>query len=573
LLANLPVARSPSARNLFFVVAACTAAMLLWAHNLALSGQFRGLTTIYFVLFTYFDTSAAMCALVILVFAIFVPGRFSFRPLLRWVGEHPLLVAALTLAVFCAGALLAYRDHPLAMDEYAQFFQSQVFASGHLSGRFPAPLLDWLIPRGFQNFFLAVSPATGQVASSYWPSFSLLLTPFTWLGVPWLCNPLISALTLLVIHRLALELFADTEAAGLAVLLTVASPVFFANGISYYSMPAHLLANCTYALLLLAPTSRKAFLAGVLGSIALTIHNPVPHALFALPFMAWVATRPGGVRLLFWLCVGYLPLCLVLGVGWFWFLDHLSHEIAAAHADRWVPSGSQRLSSVFAFPGGTVFLARTIGVMKVWLWAVPVLVALALMGAWKMRRDLRCWLLVSPALLTLLGYLFVPVDQGHGWGFRYFHSAWVALPLLAVAALKPFVGRTSETPQRDTDDLRTFVVACALLSLTLGVGLRAKQIHEFISDDLDQLPAYTGAEPRVVFLDTATAFYGADLVQNDPWLRGNVIHMLSQGEAANAEVMREHFPKFHPVFEDVHGTVWSAGPSQIVRRPPPMRAQ
>ena len=32
-------------------------------------------------------------------------------------------------------------------------------------------------------------------------------------------------------------------------------------------------------------------------------------------------------------------------------------------------------------------------------------------------------------------FLFVWADQGHGWGFRYFHSAWLALPLLATAFL------------------------------------------------------------------------------------------------------------------------------------------
>ncbi|MGG2305238.1 hypothetical protein ACE4Z6_27835, partial [Salmonella enterica] len=82
--------------------------------------------------------------------------------------------------------------------------------------------------------------------------------------------------------------------AGLAILLTVASPVFFANGISYYSMPAHLFANALYALLLIDPTPRRAFAAGLLGSIALTLHNPVPHLLFALPWIGWLALRPGG---------------------------------------------------------------------------------------------------------------------------------------------------------------------------------------------------------------------------------------------------------------------------------------
>jgi len=84
-------------------------------------------------------------------------------------------------------------------------------------------------------------------------------------------------------NRLAKRLFQSVEAAGLVTLFTVASPVFFADGISYYSMTAHMLANALFALLLLQPTTKRLIAAGIVGSFALSLHNPVPHALFALP--------------------------------------------------------------------------------------------------------------------------------------------------------------------------------------------------------------------------------------------------------------------------------------------------
>ncbi len=129
---------------------------------------------------------------------------------------NPLRSRSSARLLLALGTLVIYHNHPLSMDEYAAYFQSRVFAAGRLHGRFPVELLDWLIPRGFQDYFLNVSRATGSVAEAYWPGFALLLTPFMWAGVPWLCNPVISALTLLVIHRLALELFDNREAAGFA---------------------------------------------------------------------------------------------------------------------------------------------------------------------------------------------------------------------------------------------------------------------------------------------------------------------------------------------------------------------
>ena len=90
-------------------------------------------------------------------------------------------------------------------------------------------------------------------------------------------------------------------------------------------MPAHLLANTVYALLLIDATPRRALAAGVLGSMSLTLHNPVPHLLFALPWIASMMWRPGERHLIGSLVIGYLPGCLVLGVGWFLFCNALVH--------------------------------------------------------------------------------------------------------------------------------------------------------------------------------------------------------------------------------------------------------
>ncbi len=554
MLANLPVVRSRATAALFLASAAITVAVLLWARGL---NDSPGLTPIFYMLFTDFDYHGAGGLLLVLAAAVFVPSYVPFRPLLRAVGEHPVRMALLTTGVLAAGALFVYLDHPLAMDEYAQLFQSHVFAAGHLTGRFPPALLDWLIPKGFQDYFLDISPTSGQVASAYWPSFALLLTPFSWLGIPWACNPVISGLTIATVHRLALRIFDDVESAGLVVLLTAASPVFFADGISYYSMPAHLLANALYALLLVQPTAARAFAAGVVGSIALTLHNPVPHFLFAVPWLMWMARRPDGTRMVAYLCAGYLPLCLLLGVGWFAFLAHLAHEgthVASATAQE---QSLMRALSVFAPPTATVALARLIGLAKIWVWAVPGILALALVGAWKWRRQPVCRLLAISALLTFVGYLFVPVDQGHGWGYRYFHSAWFALPILAAAALKRLPAGEAVRPL-EGEDTRTFVVACTLFCLLGGVGLRAFQIHQFISHDLKQVPAYRGTEQRVVIIDPLFSFYGQDLVQNDPFLRGPVVRMISHGVEADRKMMHEYFPQMHRVYMDKHGSVWSA---------------
>jgi hypothetical protein len=565
-----PVMRSSGPRLLFVVSATVTAGILFWMHSLRLAGEIKGLTTIFYDLFAFEDYGATVCEMLILGLAVFVAGRPSARKVLRLAGENPGIIAVLSAVALSAGTLLVYHDHPFSMDEYTAYFQSQIFAAGHLTGQFPIAQMDWLLPHKFQNFFISVSPTTGQLASNYWPAHALIMAPFTAVGIPWALNPILSALTALVIHRLAIHMFADVEAAGLALLLTVASPVFFGMGISYYSMPAHLLANCLYALLLVRPNSWRALIAGFVGSIALCLHNPVPHALFALPWLIWISTRPGGMRLFALMCVGYLPLCALLGVGWAEFTIQLrSSALWAAHSTPLDPLQIAR--GAFAVPTSTVWLARAIGIAKVWVWAVPGVMILAGCGAYRWRRNRLCALFAASALTTLLVYLFIPPDQGHGWGYRYFQSAWMALPLLATAALFRPVDldttiQNSVTPQSRTfEDAEThaYVVACIVLTLVLGVGQRLLQIQSLLAYDLAQLPHYPGTERHVVILNTEPMFYGADLVQNDPWLRGNVIRMASHGPEADRQMMARYYPDMHQVFADRYGWVWSAKPSPM----------
>ena len=492
---STPAARLAGPRVLFLLSATVTAAVLLWTYEMRLAGNVHGLSNSFFVLFAGYDYPGAACALFILTAGLLGTRYLPARRFVHWSGDQPIVIAIITASLLALGTLVIYHNHPLAMDEYAAYFQSRVFAAGRLHGRFPAPQLDWLIPRGFQDYFLNVSRVTGSVAETYWPGFALLLTPFTWGGVPWLCNPVISAVTLLVIHRLALEMFGDREAAAFALFLTIASPVIFVNGISYYSMPAHLLANSLFALLLVRPTPLRAAAAGIVGSLALTLHNPVPHMLFAAPWLVWVAARRGGMRLFTSLIAGYLPLCLLLGMGWFLFSGHLLREGLVSAAGSVAPwHRLQHMLEIFSLPDATVVLARLVGIAKTWVWAVPGLMILAAAGAVRWRRDTLCRLFTASALLTLFGYFLVPVDQGHGWGYRYFHSAWMALPLLATGALfRPVRIRSdagSHSRLFEDGETKNFVATCMLLTLVFGVGFRAWQVEDFMARDVSQVPLY-----------------------------------------------------------------------------------
>ena len=238
---------------------------------------------IFELLFRRNEPAAAWLALGIIAAAAVaararVPERFLVS---RLAADPRAFVAGVTL-VLAVSSLLVYRAHPLSMDEYAPLFQARVFARFRLAAQVPPELVPRLIPP--IRWFIEASPA-GAMLSGYWPGFALLLTPFVWLGCPWLLNPLLGGATLLLVSRLARRLWPGTDAAGWAVLFTAASPAFFVNAISFYSMAAHLAASLCFATLVL---EGRLLLAGTVGSVALSLHNPFPHTLFALPFLGWI---------------------------------------------------------------------------------------------------------------------------------------------------------------------------------------------------------------------------------------------------------------------------------------------
>jgi hypothetical protein len=548
---NTPAQLTASRLLWWCLGAAALLQFLLWRW-----GEIEQFTPIFRYLLAAHDTHGNVLLGVLAVCAYLLRRRPQAIAAARAAADHPWAFAAVMFVFSCAGSLVAYHGYPLSMDEYAHLFQARVFAAGRLSGEFPPDLMDRLVPPYFQNGFISVSHASGQVAGNYWPGFSLLLAPFAWLGVPWAANPLLGALAIPVIHRLAWHATRSPEAAGWAVLLAVASPVFVVSSISFYSMQAHLFANASYALLLLQPTAPRVLLAGLVGSLALTLHQPVPHFLFALPFVLWLAFRRGGVRILAALAAGYLPLSLVLGLGWYQYIFDLMHG-AATQAAAAAPLEAivARIAGVMSLPGPVTLEVRLAGLAKVWTWAAPGLLVLAGFGFAAARGSSAARLLGAALVVTFFGFFLFRVEHGHGWGYRYLHSAWFVLPVLAAAALAaPHEGGKGE--------LRSMAAWAVVLSLVIGNGQRLVQVEAFIGRHLAQVPPLARAPAaglhELVFVNPGGGAYLEDLVQNDPFLRGPRIVMTTEGRESPADLARRRFPGHERAAQGPWGELWTA---------------
>jgi hypothetical protein len=491
------------------------------------------------------DSRAAWIGLAICGLAALWNRPAPILRLVDFLSDRASWVAAASIALFAVGAVAVYLDYPLSMDEYAAVFQAKIFAAGHLSAQLPPSYVDWLVVSGFNGEFLIASRETGRAIEVYWPGFALLMAPFELLQAPWLCNACLGALALLLIHSITQQITQDKRAAGWALLFALGSGAFAANAISFYSLQAHLTANLLFVALLLRPNGYRALGAGLVGSVALILHNPVPHALFALPWMLAMALDRNQRRLCLPLILGYLP-GLCIGLGWLLLKSDIG---SAGHT---LPSVSGLAHGVFTWPNPNVLNARAAAFVKLCVWAVPCLFAFAALGAFRHRGNPKVRLLAMSAALTFVGYFFVTFDQGHGWGYRYFHSAWGAIPILAGCAMTE---RLDCNPK-----LVSFAGACAILTLVIIVPLQLSEIRQFISQHLAQLPPPRRPGNNVFFIHPRGGFYVADMVQIDPLLRDPDLLLVSRGSESDAKMIHENWPDAIKIRSGLPYDQWYLGP-------------
>jgi hypothetical protein len=195
---------------------------------------------------------------------------------------------------------------------------------------------------------------------------------------------------------------------------------------------------------------------------------------------------------------------------------------------------------------------RVADIVKMWIWAVPCLFLLAVLGHLRRGNDRHVRLFSQSAVVTFVGYIFVVFDQGHGWGYRYFQSAWGVVPILAACAM-------TARPESN-DRLAAFAAAAALLNLVLVVPLQMMQMHGIIARHSAQLPTPRRPGNNVYFV-RGGGFYLADLVQMDPLLRAGDLFLFSRGAVLDAELRRQNWPSAVLV-ERTHGVEeWNLGPN------------
>ncbi|MFN2165148.1 MAG: glycosyltransferase family 39 protein [Anaerolineae bacterium] len=370
-------------------------------------------------------------------------------------------------------------------------------------------------------------------------------------GVPWLVNPLLSALCLYLVYRLGSSLY-DERTGLLAAVLGLFSPLFLVLSGSYLSHMATLLWLLLFSLWFVwtAQGRSRWFALGAglaLGLAFLTrsltaVAFATPFALYSLvqvlrrrqphwPHYLLVALGGGGLALL-------LPLYQWAVTGDPWLNPYL----------LWWPYDKLGFGSgIGAMPGGhspyyawinlKQDLSRTATDVLGWpaLSWVPLLLGLALRP-----RRAKDWALLAPFACLVVAYLFYWIGSpARLWGPRYYFEGFAGLWLLSALGLVKVWDRG-----RQRTWIRVVLVAAVALflgsNLAISVPDRLSQAHGFYGISRDQLQPIEEADLHnalVIVYAERWLEYGAMLAEMSPMLDGDVVYARGDGPEADAAVI------------------------------------
>ena len=349
----------------------------------------------------------------------------------------------------------------------------------------------------------------GHWISHYLPVYALLRAATLRLHPQMLLNPILTGLSVLLVAAVARRLFpADERAPLLAALFLATSSQVLVNGMSFYSMPAHLVFNLLWLLAYLRNDRRGWVGVGALGFLAMGLHQFVMHVLFAFPLLLrFVLQRRWGLATA-------LASTYAFGlVGWILWIGEARNQLSTG-----------RVAASFGFPGLRQAVDQAMSLAQIATWQAPVVTVLAVVALSRLRRmstELRD--IASSMLFSLAFYGFVLSNQGHGWGYRYFYPVLGNLVLLSVAGwcLLATGGFRSR--------LKAFVTAGLLGSCLLQLPIRMIQVESFVGPFAAARAFLESRDAEVVVIHGEGAWYSRDLVRNDPLFQERPLVMRSEG--------------------------------------------
>lgn len=410
-------------------------------------------------------------------------------------GHHRLLVWLIALSAGMVSLIVGRATGQgigFSADEYAALLQADFLRQGSFTGTIPT---EWLpLREGVTPVFVFEGQESTEWVYQYIPGYAILVYLAGMLDAVALLNPILNALTVVLVAEIAEKRWSNRQdLAILATMLIATSQQFLLTGGSQYSMPAHLMFNSLW-LFGYVTGPRSVIWMGPVGAFASLLHQPIPHPLFVAPFLLRMLREKRIGALV------YLSLWYTIAIVCFVF---------------WRKIGGAIPASILGLPKMGNVVVLLMNVILIATWNAPV-VAWGLLVAIRNMRSLDCIdldLLFGIVAVLLFFLTFVPVTQGHGWGWRYGHQVLVNIVLLATT------GWSASSKLMEARHAKRMLTCSFLVSLLVLVPWRTAVAYRIVKPFSNAVDWMSKQEEHVLVIPADSIWYGRDLIRNHPSMR------------------------------------------------------
>lgn len=421
----------------------------------------------------------------------------------------------MAIAAF-AGHYLILSGYDLSRDEQMATFDAQVFAQGQLV----APLSGiWRDHADALNTMFMYS-ADSRVAwvSDYLPLNAALRAMFGLAATPTLTGPLMTLLGAVALYGCIRRIWpADRETAVVGLLLYAGSAQILVNGMTAYAMPAHLALNLCWLWLFLRRRGWADAAAIVVGFVAVGLHQPLMHPMFAGPILVLLLLERSWRRAALYFA-GYAA----IGLFWAWWPHWISTLTLADGVIQQVRDVGYpaRLLSALAMGDGSRIANMLANLLRFVAWQHLLLVPLLALGFLVARRDRLAGALAAGVLLTIAIMTVILPYQGHGFGYRYLHGLIGNFILLAVYGW--------ESIREGIGKWRSMLIGTTYATLFILLPLQLWMAHGFYASSAVLSARIDHIDADYVVIGGGDVPFSADLIINPPLLDRKPVRLLRE---------------------------------------------
>ena len=420
-----------------------------------------------------------------------------------------LLCAILMALGTYAGSSFVFSRHGLSADEFMVDFDARIFSQGRILAPIP---LEWS-RLGLEIPYSWKHPTGLYWSSSYLPMNAAIRAAFERLGDGWFANSFLTASSILLIASVTRQLFPkEPESQFVAIMLFVTSAQLIITGMTQYAMTAHLTMNLAWLYLFLRDKFWGHALAGLISFVACGLHQVVFHPLFAGPFLGVLLVKRR------WRVAAYYAFVLGGSVLFWGSYFQLVAKLygSASNAAEAGPLSLVNRGLSWAAGREWADVWRMLGnLFRFYSWQNPILLPLLILAF----MFWRAWSTVGVALIggilaTIVFVAVVAPSQGFGWGYRYLHGFLGSFALLGALGWQQLSTHRNFVISR----ARKVLLLSASMSLFVLVPVRIYQAYTLALPYVAASKAIRSSAADVVIVDTASLWFGFNLIQNDPFL-------------------------------------------------------